>query len=177
MPRPSGGGCGCTKDEKAVAPGLADTKGAVKVLQQKLVAGFDAAVLETKSAAALIEWLKDNSYAYSPEIEAWAKPYVEGGWKFTALKVAKGTDEKDNQGVTAAALKISFKTDRPLFPYREPDYKSAADSLGAKRRLLTIYFLADAHYDGELTKETPWTGKVAWAGKIARRAAAKSSRV
>jgi hypothetical protein len=165
MPRPSGGGCGCTKNEKAPAPGEAQ-KEQVKVLQQKVVAGFDAAVLETKSAAALIEWLKDNGYAYSPEIEAWAKPYVEGGWKFTALKVAKDKDAKDDKGVKAGALRISFKTERPLFPYREPDYKSAADSLGAKRRLLRIYFLADARYDGELTKETTWTGKVAWAGKI-----------
>src|SRR5262249_34768493 len=29
-----------------------------------------------------------------------------------------------------------------------------------------IYFLADGRYQGELTKETPWTGNVAWAGKL-----------
>ena len=43
----------------------------------------------------------------------------------------------------AAALRISFKTDRPLFPYREPDDKGDAGKLGAKDRLLRIYFLAE----------------------------------
>ena len=163
----SGGGmgCGCTKfmtkdgRDKAMAPPQ------VKVLQEKLVAGFHASVLEAKSATALVGWLKDNGYAYSLEIEAWAKPYVDEGWKITALKVAKDKDAKD-KAVTAGALRISFKTDRPLFPYREPDYKSAADALGARSRLLRIYFVAEARYDGELTKENPWTGKVAWSGKV-----------
>ncbi|MBI3721869.1 MAG: hypothetical protein HY248_04875, partial [Fimbriimonas ginsengisoli] len=106
--------------------------------------------------------------------------YVEKDWKITALKVAKkddkeakndkdakeGKEAKDNKTVAAGALRISFKTDRPLFPYRELDYKSAADALGAKSRLLRIYFLADARYEGELTKDQKWTGKVAWAGKL-----------
>ena len=61
---------------------------------------------------------------------------------------------------------MSFKTDRPLFPYREPDSKNAAASLGAKQRLLRIFFIADARFDGELTKTQPWTGQVAWAGKV-----------
>jgi hypothetical protein len=158
-------GCGCGLAEPKMAARGDMAAPQVKVLQDKLVAGFHAKVLEAKSATALVGWLKDNGYAYSPEIEAWAKPYVDQGWKFTALKVAKDKDVKD-KNVTAGALRISFKTDRPLFPYREPDYKSAADTLGAKSRLLRIYFIADARYDGELTKENPWTGKVAWSGKV-----------
>src|SRR5262249_45996444 len=73
---------------------------------------------------------------------------------------------KASQNVAAAALRMTFKTDRPLFPYREPDTKSAAAALSAHNRLLRIYFLAEARYDGELTREVPWTGKVAWAGKL-----------
>jgi hypothetical protein len=68
--------------------------------------------------------------------------------------------------VAASALRMSFKTDRPLFPYREPDPTAPAKALGAKQRLLRIYFLAEARYEGELTKEAPWTGKVAWANKV-----------
>src|SRR5207244_7656509 len=44
---------------------------AVNVLQEKLVAGFRAVVLEAESANALVDWLKDHGYAYSPEVEAW----------------------------------------------------------------------------------------------------------
>src|SRR5262249_26695477 len=139
----------------------------VQVLEEKRVAGFNAAVLEASSAEALTGWLKEHDYAYSPEIQAWAKPYVEAGWKITAFKVAKDKDAREKKSVSAAALRMSFKTERPLFPYREPDPSKDAAVLGAKHRLLRIYFIADARYSGELTKEAPWTGKVAWSNKLA----------
>jgi hypothetical protein len=164
VPRPSGGiGCGCY-----AAPvrslGKADLP-PVHVLEEKLVAGFNAVVLETNSTTALVNWLKEHGYAFSPAVEAWAKPYVESGWKITALKVAKDKDDKE-KSVAASALRVSFQTDRPLFPYREPDSKNSAEALGANRRLLRIYFLAEAKYQGELTKDVSWTGRVAWAGKL-----------
>ena len=170
--RPSnGGGCGCGAVMAPGARGLdLANEPAVKVLQEKMVAGFHAKVLEAKTTQGLVEWLKENGYAYSPEVAAWAKPYVEQGWMITALKVAKDNDAtKDKQAktVSAAALRMSFKTDRPLFPYREPDSTSAAKSLSASSRLLRIYFIAEARYRGDLTKDVAWTGKVAWSGKLA----------
>ncbi|MBI1833024.1 MAG: DUF2330 domain-containing protein, partial [Planctomycetes bacterium] len=164
-PRSLGVGCGCSAAaprQHAGAPGLSW----VKVLEEKVVAGFQAAVLEADSSAALVKWLKDNGYAFSPEIEAWAKPYIAQGWKITALKVAKNKDEREQKSVTASALRMSFKSDRPLFPYREPDYKNSAEKAGASRRVLRIYFLADVRYQGEASKEAPWSGKVVWAGKV-----------
>jgi hypothetical protein len=80
--------------------------------------------------------------------------------------VAKDKQDRGKQDVAASALRMSFHTDRPLFPYREPDPKNHADTLGAKHRLLRIYFLAEARYRGELTKEAAWTGKVAWTNKL-----------
>jgi hypothetical protein len=122
-------------------------------------------VLEASSASALTGWLKEHGYAFSPEVEAWAKPYVDGGWKITALRVAKDASKKAEKRVAAAALRISFKTDRPLFPYREPESKRAADSLGVFGRMLRIYFVGDGRYDGALSKDG-WTGSVAWAGEL-----------
>jgi hypothetical protein len=166
--RPSGGGgCGCGLSSKApMDVASIGAKAEVRVLEEKLVAGFNAAVLEADSANVLVKWLEDHGYAFSPAIEAWAKPYVEAGWKITALKVAKPKDGADAKDLTAAALRMTFKTDRPLFPYREPDSASAATALGATRRLLRIYFLADARYQGELTPDSPWTGRAAWAGRL-----------
>jgi hypothetical protein len=162
--RPSSGlGCGCGVTHMATGN---KAEPAVRVLQEKRVAGFQAAVLDAESARALVGWLKDHGYAFSPEIEAWAKPYVEAGWKITALKVAKTKDDKEKQTVAAAALRLSFKTDRPLFPYREPDPRRDAATLGARHRLLRIYFLADARYQGELTNDHAWTGRVAWADRL-----------
>jgi hypothetical protein len=167
VPRPTGGvGCGCASNEPAAGMALSGAK-PVTVLEEKLVAGFNAAVLETRSGDDLVKWLKDNGYAFSPEVAAWAKPYVEAGWKFTALKVAaKGKGGDENKDVAAPALRMTFKTDRPLFPYREPDSRGAARAVGAERRLLRVYFVAEARYRGELTREVPWTGQLAWSGKL-----------
>ena len=164
-PKYAGGGFNCTC---CAPPSVMEERRSleVTVLQEKLVAGFNAVVLEARSTAGLTKWLKENGYAFSPEVEAWAKPYVDAGWKITALKVVRSKEVPAKSDVKAAALRISFKTDRPLFPYREPDDKGDAGKLGAKDRLLRIYFLAEARYEGELTKQTPWTGKVAWAGVL-----------
>src|SRR5207248_8482905 len=109
VPYPSGGvRCGCSGTATLKAPaGLANEQ-AVRVLDEKLVAGFKAVVLEASSAKDLVRWLVDNGYAYSAEVEAWARPYVEAGWKITALKVAKSEDDKRAKGVTASALRMSF---------------------------------------------------------------------
>ena len=66
-----------------MAAGLANAK-AVEVLEEKLVAGFHASVLAADSAGDLVEWLDDHGYAFSPEVEEWARPYVDAGWKITA---------------------------------------------------------------------------------------------
>jgi len=167
VPRPSGGvGCGCGGAPPNDFSRVAD-KADVQVLAEKEVAGLKASVLKTESADALVKWLKENGYAFSPQVEAWAKPYVEAGWMITAFKVIKSKDAAEQARVAATSLRMSFKTDRPLFPYREPDPKDAAKALGANHRLLRIYFVAEARYRGELTKDEPWTGKVAWAGKLA----------
>ncbi len=154
-------GCGCGKSASDSAPSAG-----VTVLEQKTVAGFDATVLAATSAADLVRWLGDNGYAFSPEVEAWAKPYVDQGWNFTALKMAKSENGEQVKDVTSDALRISFKTDRPLFPYREPDSTASAGALGANHRLLRVYFLAEARYQGQLTESDPWTGSVAWSDKL-----------
>jgi hypothetical protein len=130
------------------------------------VAGFNAVVLEATSAGALVKWLNQRGYFFSPEVQAWVEPYVKQNWKITALKVAKGKDGTQGTNVAAAALRMTFKTDRPLFPYREPDSKSAAGSLGASNRLLRVYFLSDVRYDGELGNGGGWSGKAVWSNRL-----------
>lgn len=163
-PRPSDGmGCGCGEPKSVMMP---MAKSDVTVLQEKKVAGYQAAVLDAKSSNALTTWLKDNGYAYSAELAAWAQPYVDQGWKFTALKVsAKDKDDSKKKIVEATALRMSFKTERPLFPYREPAYGDQAKKLNMKQRLLRIYFVADSSYHGDIASAS-WSGKVTWAGAI-----------
>jgi len=155
--RSSGGsGCGCAVKSSVVR------SSSVRVIEEKRVAGFDATVLTAESGADLTEWLKDHGYAFSPEVAEWAQPYLGGAWHFTALKVAKSGGAQD---IKAGALRLSFQTDRPLFPYREPESAAAAAKLGTSDRLLRIYFIAEAKYRaGVAGKE--WSGRVAWSNAI-----------
>jgi len=173
--RPSEG-CGCLRSAAKSAGGRGEpTKHgpSVEVLQEKTVAGFHAVVLETKSATALVGWLKEHNYEMSPAIEAWAKPYVDQGWKITALKVAKdkASSTTDNPKVAAASLRMSFKTDRPLFPYREPLPPPGST---ISERTLRIYFIGESRYDGELTPDNAWKRQVVWSNKLTTEQRAKT---
>lgn len=88
-------------------------RSAVTVLEEKRVAGFEAAVLEATDANALTEWLKAHEYSTNPEITDWATPYVAAKWKITAFKLPGGAPR-----VNTGAVRMSFTSERPLFPYR-----------------------------------------------------------
>ena len=129
----------------------------VTVLEQKRVAGYNATVLEATDPKALDDWLRSNGYPSGPGLVEWAKPYVERKWKITAFKFAAGSPK-----ATSGAVRMSFQTPRPFFPYREP---AAA---GAKERVLRIYFLADARFRGTVGDYEPWAGAAVWSGSIER---------
>ncbi len=111
-------------------------------------------------------FIRKAEYAYSPEVAAWAAPYLTGDWHFTALKVVKDVDARSGADLKAAALRISFRTDRPLFPYREPDAGASRSALDAPDRLLRIYFIADARFRGGIDGGRPWSGRPVWSGDI-----------
>ena len=156
--KPGGGfGFGCSTTSMSLG-----SFSSVRVIEEKRVAGYDATVLTAESGADLVAWLRDHGYSYSPEVAAWAQPYLGGGWHFTALKVAKDGGAEE---IRAAALRITFRTERPLFPYREPASAAAAQRLGVKDRLLRIYFISEARYRAEVAGGN-WSGKVVWSGDI-----------
>jgi hypothetical protein len=149
----------------SVAP-AAQNFSSVRVIEEKRVAGFDATVLTARSGDDLVDWLKEHGYAYSPAVAEWAKPYLGGDWHFTALKIAKNADASPQGNLKAAALRISFRTDRPLFPYREPDSGASKNALAAPDRLLRVYFIADARFRGDIEGGRKWSGKTVWSGDI-----------
>ena len=130
---------------------------AVTVLEQKVVSGFEAAVLEATDAAALDGWLKQHGYPSSPGLVDWYRPYVENGWKVTAFKIAAGSST-----VTTKPVRMSFQTERPFFPYREPLSKAK----GKGERLLRVFLLADARFEGAVAGGSPWPGAPVWSNAI-----------
>jgi hypothetical protein len=162
-PIPRGGGfpLGCS-----VAAPAAQNFSSVRVIEEKRVAGFDATVLTAQSGDDLVAWLKEHGYAYSPAVAEWAKPYLGGDWHFTALKLVKDADAGGLTDLKAAALRISFRTTRPLFPYREPESVASRGALKAPDRLLRMYFIADAKFRGEIEGGKKWSGETVWSGDI-----------
>ena len=154
-------GCAVAAPRHALAAG-------VTVIEEKLVAGFHATVLTARSGDELVAWLKKNDYAYSPAVADWAKPYLGGDWHFTALKVEKNEPTNGIDTVKAASLRISFKTNSPLFPYREPYSKTSTKNLEVRHRMLRIYFIADAQYEGKIDGNRLWSGKTVWSGDISQ---------
>jgi len=133
----------------------------VNVLEIKRVAGFDAAVLEATDAQALTDWLKKHDYQSRPELMQWLEPYVKQGWKITAFKIAQ--NQRKNSSIHTSAVRMSFKTDKPFFPYREPaDQRTASHS----SRLLRVYFLSEKRAQGSLGNDGVWPGKTVHSKKI-----------
>ncbi len=139
----------------------------VRVIEEKTVAGYDAVVLTADSGHALVAWLRNHDYAFTPEVAAWAQPYVEQGWYMTAMKIAKNRADRSSEDLAASALRITFQTDRPLFPYREPDSRREAAQLKAPDRLLRIYFIAESRYEGLFPSAQPWSGETKWSRPLA----------
>ena len=145
----------------AAAPD-ADFANHVRVVEEKFVAGYHVVVLAADTGNALVAWLKEHGYAYTPEAAAWAQPYLDGRWYITAMKVAKDAPVRNGTGVAASALRLSFRTDRPLFPYREPDSRKDAISLHVSDRLLRIYLVAESRYEGRFPSGQAWEAAARW---------------
>jgi hypothetical protein len=94
----------------------------VEILEEKRVGAFDTAVLKVNDAQALsgwLKWLKKWEYDFSPELIAWVEPYVKQGWIITAFKIAN--DNPDTKRVASTAVRMTFQTEKPFYPYREPE--------------------------------------------------------
>jgi hypothetical protein len=150
----------------AVAPTASYRAVGVRVLAQQKVAGFDATVLAADSGRDLSRWLNREGFSLSPAVAAWADPYIQQNWRFVALKIAK--PDPSQPKVAAQSLRLSFQTERPLFPYREPESAAAARELQASPRLLRIYFIASRAHRGSLGDGLPWSGRSVWSGDISR---------
>jgi hypothetical protein len=140
---------------------------AVRVLDEKRVAGFDAVVLAADDPAALSAWLEEKGFAEGPSLTEWLTPYVSANWILTAFKVAD--PGAGPEGVEAArsfgtgAVQMTFATERPFYPYREPrdqreTLQASHQKLVVDNRLLRVYFASDEKYEGTLGDGKPFPG-------------------
>src|SRR6185436_6915859 len=127
----------------------------------KKIAGYEAVVLDATDAMALSRWLDEHGYATTPDLAEWLDAYVKQGWKITAFKIDKSADA----AARTSAVKMSFQTERPFFPYREP----ASQRANAKYddvRVLRIWFLGPERVKGTIGADTFWPGVLMWSDRV-----------
>ena len=134
---------------------------APEILERKKVAGYDAVVLRADDHEGLKTWLEENRYDARPAIVDWLKWYVENKWIITAFKVASDDASRDRW---AKSVRMSFETDAPFYPYREPEDMRTRDptDMVMHPRLLRVYFLANVRYQGKLGSDGAWAGDTVW---------------
>ncbi|MBX3117717.1 MAG: DUF2330 domain-containing protein [Fimbriimonadaceae bacterium] len=109
------GNIGCSAPD-SVAGAASDTKSDVEVLDVVQVGDHKATVLKATDGQAMMNWLKQNGYKTRPAMTEWLDYYTKKAWIFTALKY---TGAKANVTPTKA-IRLSFKTDEPHYPYKMP---------------------------------------------------------
>lgn len=148
---------------------------AVTVVEQKRVGDFDAAVLKATDANALRGWLGANGYTARPELQKWLGDYVDDGWYLSAFKVANAnpTPRGDNAGGHLKAVRLSFPTVEPVYPYKEPVDAAKPGPTGfTTPRLLRLFVLAPYRVEPLLglgqSASPLWQVRTVWAGPLDR---------
>jgi hypothetical protein len=129
---------------------------AVEVLQETRVAGLDATVLRAADAGALSAWLGEHGYDDRPALVEWLAPYVDAGFAITAFRFEKRAEVAR---VSSQAIRMTFETQRPFYPYREP-----SDHPAEPGRALWLHLVAAERASGELDGE--WAPETLFAAPI-----------
>jgi hypothetical protein len=157
-------GCGMLDmlhlDYDGVGAAAPDDPRGVTVLEQTRVAGLDATVLAASETAALSHWLGAHGFESREALTRWLAVYVAKKWNVVAFRyerpAAPSNAPDDDDSLASQAVRISFSTDEPVYPYFEP-----SDTPETKDRRLHLYVVADAPMDAVLVdaQASPWTAK------------------
>jgi len=135
----------------------------VMVVEQAYVAGLDATVLSASDTSAVSDWLTARGFDVRPALRRWLDVYVAKGWHITAFRYDKSTSLTDT--VTSRALRITFSTEQPVYPYLEP-----ADAEDRQGRRLDLFVIAGGRVDGVLSDDglRPWNARPTFAALVWR---------
>ena len=134
----------------------------VQVLDEKRVAGLDAVVLKADDSDALAAWLTAHGYAFRPELRSWLKVYVDNGWIVTAFKMApNAANGSADLALDSSAVRMSFDTDRPFYPYREP-----SDQPSTNGRSLRVFFVGSNKVDATVGETDKWPAQLLFADAV-----------
>jgi len=127
-------------------------------------ADYDAKVLKADDANSLRNWLDKHGYDARPQLTEWLEPYIKAGWIITAFQIVK--TDKERERLRTQEIRMSFQTDKPFFPYREPTDLHQSATPG--ERLLRLFVLSAQRMQGQLNEPAKqWPGATIWANPLA----------
>ena len=126
--------------------------GGVSVLAEYQLANYDVKIIEATSIEPLKNWLEENKFKMRTQLADWLESYLQQKWIFAVFVFRPAENETT---FSTKAVRISFSTNRPVYPYKEP-----LDDLPETNRILNLYLLAATQFNPELSDgETKnWTG-------------------
>lgn len=149
---------GAAKGTEAAAS--LDVTTSVAVLDEYDVGDYRAAILQATDGKSMVEWLKANGYSSRPAMEDWLDFYAKKKWYFAALKL---TRDKNSDAVKTSAVRVSFPTDTPHYPYKMPSDTWPRGHV----RPLSLFFISRgptaASYAGS---DTPWEARGSFHGSV-----------
>jgi hypothetical protein len=150
----------------------------VHVLEESRVAGLDATVVAASDANALADWLQHRGFEQRDALKRWLATYIARGWYVTTFRYEASAADPPNDAhplsqeglgrdrrlsVTSQAVRISFPTMEPVYPYLEP-----VDVPDVPHRILNLFVIASQRMDATLLGESlnPWSAKVVFAADV-----------
>jgi hypothetical protein len=133
--------------------------GKVSVIRTETIGDYKATIVRATDGKAMNKWLKDNGYVSRPAMTDWLDYYAKQKWVFTAFKFMK----KSPTGAWTQAIRVTFKTDVPRYPYKMPTDTWPE----GHQRPMDLYFIAAGKSRAEYVGSTrPWEARVRWTGTM-----------
>ncbi|GAA2930487.1 DUF2330 domain-containing protein [Streptomyces argenteolus] len=140
----------------------ADGAPEVGVVDRERLGPFDVARLTATDPEALRGWLESNGFELPDRLATALRPYVAQEWEYVAVRLAP---EEDGAALGGALepLRLSFASDRPVYPMRLSQLARNGQSLG-------LYVIAEHRMEpaGSIGGQAP---EVTYAGRLERTAA------
>jgi hypothetical protein len=92
------------------------------------VGPYEIAVISSPTSQALIDWLATNDYDFPDSAKNIVDFYTQKNWYFVAVRVNVSKQLTKNNSTYQAglpAIKLTFKTEKPVFPLRISELTSA----------------------------------------------------
>ncbi|WP_257582835.1 DUF2330 domain-containing protein [Streptomyces sp. TLI_146] len=113
-------------DSAGAAPGAAAPP--VGVVDRQRLGPFDVARLTATDPEALRSWLETNGFRLPPALSTELRPYVDQKWEYVAVRLAPASGDGPLTG-TLDPLKLTFASERPVYPMRLSRLARTAQSL------------------------------------------------